>query len=298
MTTERLYEFLILSQTLSFSKAAKKLFMSQSTLSRHITELERELDIELLTRTTQSVCLTEAGKLLMRSASDILHQFDTANSRLHISGIQASGCVSVLCADTAVCPSLNDFLHLFSEKYSEISLQIEITSMPEAPAPGAVDFVFTPFEYGAIAAKNVPMLVFTEAAYLAIPVNHRLLGGRQIELSELSGETLIVPFGNEVLCSFASNRQLAERYTNNQLDILHTTNIKTALLLVSLGRGVSIIPQYLAKNSVCDTKIVGITTKECKFEIFEYWDEARDNPAAKLFQEELINYIKRSCSAE
>lgn len=290
MTTERLYEFLILAQTLSYSKAAKKLFVTQATLSRHVIEMEQTLGISLLDRTTHGVRLTEAGKVLMHSAADILRQSDAANARLRLADVQAAGTVAVACSEAALCHSFLSFVHLFSEKYREIDLKVSLTNTA-APPVGSVDFAFSPFEYPSLASSISSRVAFTDAAYLAVPDGHRLLYERQTTLSALKGETLIVPYGDELLCSFAANRQLAERCVGNKLNILKTDNAKTALLLVNLGKGVAIVPQYLTENAVVAAKIIGIVNPECKFEVFEYWDENRNNPAARLFHEELESFM-------
>ena len=66
MNTDRLYEFLTLAQTLNYSKAVETLFISQSVLSKHIKDLEKELDVELFIRNTHSVTLTNAGQILVK----------------------------------------------------------------------------------------------------------------------------------------------------------------------------------------------------------------------------------------
>ena len=48
MKTEQLYEFLVLSRTLNYSRAADALYISQSVLSKHILEMEQELNTSLL----------------------------------------------------------------------------------------------------------------------------------------------------------------------------------------------------------------------------------------------------------
>ena len=290
METERLYEFLILAQTLNYSRAAQKLFVTQATLSRHIIEMEKSLGISLFTRSTHGVCLTEAGKVLMHSAADILSQYESANSRLQLADVQTAGTVSAVCSEAALCGNLIAFFDHFSDKYPEIELQIRISGAAAPPA-GSVDFAFSPFEYPALEGIISSRPLFTDAAYLALPMGHRLLYERQVELSALRGETLIVPYGDELLCSFAANRQLAERATGNRLTILKTENSKTAILLVRLGKGVCIVPQYLTKDGLMETKIIGISTPGCRFEVFEYWDERRENPAACLFHEELESFL-------
>jgi DNA-binding transcriptional LysR family regulator len=163
----------------------------------------------------------------------------------------------------------------------------------ENPPIGSLDFTFSPFEYPNLTGNIFSRVIFTDAAFLAVPNGHRLMYEGQVELSELKDETLIVPFGDELLCSFAANRQLAERYAGNKLKTLKTANVETALLLVNMGKGVSIIPQYLAENAVMNPKIIGIATKGCKFEVLEYWNQTKENPAAKLFHEELESYLRK-----
>ena len=292
MNTERLYEFLILAQTLSYSKAAKKLFVTEATLSRHVGEMEKSFGIALLARNTHKVHLTQAGRLLMHGAKEILQQYEASNSRLQLADVKASGIVSIACSPTALNQTLLSFIRFFSAKYRQINLQVQVTNSETIPV-GSVDFAFSPFDYPALSGNISSKVIFTDPAFLAVPNGHRLMYEGQIELSALREETLIVPYSEELLCSFATNRQLAQRYTGNKLKTLKTENVETALLLVKIGKGVSIIPQYLAENATMNPKIIGITTPGCKFEIFEYWDQTRNNQTAKLFAEELESNQQR-----
>ena len=65
-------EFLMLADTLNFTRAASALHISQPTLSRHIAELERQMGCELFERTTNSVKLTEAGRAFYKKAAAIV----------------------------------------------------------------------------------------------------------------------------------------------------------------------------------------------------------------------------------
>ena len=61
MEIRQLKYFLKLAETLNFSKASRELFITQSTLSQQILNLERELDQQLFIRNSHEVVLTEAG---------------------------------------------------------------------------------------------------------------------------------------------------------------------------------------------------------------------------------------------
>src|SRR5882762_1401567 len=63
-------------QERSFTKAAAKLGVSQSALSQTIRQLETRLGVRLLTRTTRSVSLTEAGERLVRTAAPRIEEIE------------------------------------------------------------------------------------------------------------------------------------------------------------------------------------------------------------------------------
>ena len=89
MRFQSLQEFLAVAETLSFSAAADRLFISQATLSKHIRELERDLDAPLFARSTRRVELTEFGLLLLPLArraaeveADILREAEEHHKRM------------------------------------------------------------------------------------------------------------------------------------------------------------------------------------------------------------------------
>ena len=68
--------FIALADTLSFSRAAESLYLSQSALSRRISDLEKELGLPLFTRNTRRVELTESGRTLQIAAKDIISRWE------------------------------------------------------------------------------------------------------------------------------------------------------------------------------------------------------------------------------
>jgi DNA-binding transcriptional LysR family regulator len=70
--------FIAVAEELHFSKAAKRLHMSQPPLSRQIQSLERKLGVQLLRRKTRSVELTSPGRNFLNDAREALHRLDRA----------------------------------------------------------------------------------------------------------------------------------------------------------------------------------------------------------------------------
>ena len=70
MNLKQLEAFVKVTESGSFSKAAKLLFLTQPTVSAHISSLEKELDSRLFVRNTKEVKLSEEGKQLYQCAPD------------------------------------------------------------------------------------------------------------------------------------------------------------------------------------------------------------------------------------
>ena len=77
MNIEHLEEFIDLANTLNFTKSSANLHITQPTLSKHIAELERQIGSPLFVRTTNSVKLTQAGKILYEKACALVSDFSS-----------------------------------------------------------------------------------------------------------------------------------------------------------------------------------------------------------------------------
>lgn len=78
MQIEHLREFLMLACTANISETAKELYLTQSTLSRHITALEEEIGAKLFSRSAHSVQLTPIGRQFASDAKTIIDLFNQA----------------------------------------------------------------------------------------------------------------------------------------------------------------------------------------------------------------------------
>ena len=81
MELRHLRAFVAVAETLHFGLAADRLHLAQPALSRTIAQLERELGVALLTRSTRSVRLTDAGATFLAEARALLDGLDRATLR-------------------------------------------------------------------------------------------------------------------------------------------------------------------------------------------------------------------------
>lgn len=97
----------------SFSLAAKYLFLSQPTISTHIKQLEAELGVQLLVRSTKDVLLSEEGKVFYPYALQLLETENKALIHLKKSGENTGGTVSVVASSVPAYYVLPGFLGNF-----------------------------------------------------------------------------------------------------------------------------------------------------------------------------------------
>jgi len=110
----------------SFTKAAAKLGVSQSALSQTIRQLESRLGVRLLTRTTRSVSLTEAGERLIRTVAPRFEEIDAELEALNALREKPAGTIRVTAGDHAIHSVLWPKLAKFLPNYPDIKVEVVI----------------------------------------------------------------------------------------------------------------------------------------------------------------------------
>lgn len=123
MELRQLRYFVRLAETLNFSEAAKALFVTQSTLSQQIKQLEQELDTQLLLRTSRSVTLTEAGEELLPYARATLSNAELCRTRVEDMKQLLCGTLNIG-VTYSFGPILTETLVTFMKKYPKVKLNI------------------------------------------------------------------------------------------------------------------------------------------------------------------------------
>jgi DNA-binding transcriptional LysR family regulator len=116
--------FLAVAEERSFTKAAKRLSVSQSALSHAIRGLEEEIGVRLLARTTRSVAPTDAGEELLHSVRPALTDIRAAVGRVAGQRGKPTGRVRLIMPAFAAVPILGPKLGEFARAYPDVVLDI------------------------------------------------------------------------------------------------------------------------------------------------------------------------------
>jgi len=141
--------FVTVAETLSFTRAARQLGLSQPTVSQHIRKLETAAARHLVTRDTRDVRLTDNGDALLGFARTILAAHDDAAS--YFTGSAMRGRLRFGSADDLALTQLPQVLRDFRQLYPQINLELTVNqsgALLRRLAAGQLDLVFIKQESG------------------------------------------------------------------------------------------------------------------------------------------------------
>lgn len=125
MKVSTLVEILCLSEELNYTEAARRLFMSQSVLSRHIVDLETEIGCQLFLRNKRSVELTNAGKVLANRARSLISFYDETIAEVRMESLRCGSSIKVGYFHSASFSILAVGKRLFKSIHPDIEMSVK-----------------------------------------------------------------------------------------------------------------------------------------------------------------------------
>jgi DNA-binding transcriptional LysR family regulator len=225
LEVRQLRYFVAVAEELHFGRAAERLGMAQPPLSRAIRELERQLGVQLLVRTTRQVSLTHAGEVLLRDGRAALDAVAAAGRRTQEAGRAEPGLRLALKADydAGLLPQI---LARYEQDPAAIPVSVHLGGRDEqAPAlrDGRVDVALIPAPFDDRELDFEP--IATEPCLVALSATDPLAARETLCLADLADR----PGPSDV----AAGRQL---------------DLAQIFSLVELGRVVWYPPQSVARR--------------------------------------------------
>lgn len=120
--TRLLYYFLAVARELNITKAAESLYLSQSTLSKQMMELEKRVGKQLFIRGKRKLTLTEDGLFLRDRAREIIALLETTENALHSDAQMLSGDLTIGCGETIAMNGIVELLAGFHKDHPGVKL--------------------------------------------------------------------------------------------------------------------------------------------------------------------------------
>ena len=134
MNLKQLEAFVQVSESGSFSKAAKELFLTQPTISAHISSLEKELNVRLFIRNTKEVSLSDDGKDLYRYAKQITDLEKAIEERFYMDSDDGKHFITIAASTIPAQYLLPKVLMCYRERYPKEQIKIMETDSSEVVA--------------------------------------------------------------------------------------------------------------------------------------------------------------------
>lgn len=131
MNLKQLEAFVQVSESGSFSKAAKELFLTQPTISAHISSLEKELNVGLFIRNTKEVSLSDDGKDLYRYAKQITDLEKAIEERFYMDSDDGKHFITIAASTIPAQYLLPKVLMCYRERYPKEQIKIMETDSSE-----------------------------------------------------------------------------------------------------------------------------------------------------------------------
>lgn len=275
---------------LNISKAADQLYITQPSLSRQITAIESELNLQLLIRDSRSVRLTPAGAALLEEFQEIYNNYNLAITKAQ--NIQSlSGQLNIGVLDGAYVGDLfPETLRYFYEFYPEMKINLKNYSfkgLAEGLYEGNLDLAMTLY-FDIKGRSNLKYRIMEKNNdYIVVISSHPLAEEKRVSLSDFKDETFIMTSTDD---SEESSKLIIAECVRLGFypKINFVPNIQTVMLLVESGVGVAILD---GRNSLRLNPSVKFLNIDSHFEPYLtiVWHHNNNNPLRKMFTDVFLN---------
>lgn len=259
MEFKQLQSFVEVVNYQSFTKAADKLFISQPTVSAHVTQLEEELNTKLILRTTKSISLTTKGEEVYDFATKIL---GLKSRMLEACSVQPKNIIHIGASTIPSAYILPDIL----QEYGSITPDTYF-SIHQSDSQGIIDGLKEGlFDIGMIGMKpsddeirSIPLC--QDNMIIITPVNDHFLELKfqnDYSIRELLNEPIIMREAG------SGSKKTADMFLEkigmgeNDINIVARINDQEAIKnMVASGLGISIISELAVKNLLAEKRVLG-----------------------------------------
>jgi len=300
MTLHQLKVFATVAAEGSFSQAAKKLFISQPSVSYQVKELEREVKAELFEQTGRRVHLTQPGETLFGYARQILTLMDDTMLAMHeLRGLER-GSLRVGASSTAGIYVLPAILGAFKHRYPKVDIAMDISAWPvvrDRLLQRQIDLAVVG-EPSREPELEIEPFLGNELVVIA-PPDHHLVGTAQIPLAVLAQEPFLI---REPASGTRLTLERLMRDRGIQLHVAMELGSNGAIKqAVEAGLGVAVLSQQAIQLELQAGKLRVLDVEE--FPIHRQWNivrlkARRPSIPATAFQEFLKSMVEQRARTE
>jgi DNA-binding transcriptional LysR family regulator len=243
MELRHLRYFVTVAEELHFGRAAARLAIVQPSLSQQIRQLEDELGVPLLHRTKRSVELTDAGKVFLAEAQQILAQVQEAKRAAQRANRGEVGRLVVGYISSSTYDLLPMILRVYRERFPDVDVALRELTTREQLRAMEEEYIDVGILRLPISAPMVNVeVVRREPIVCVLPEKHPLATRKRIAVSMLADEPFVLQSSQRGAGYYGQLMQLCLSAGFSPNVVQEVTEIHTIVSLVAAGMGVSLVP--------------------------------------------------------
>lgn len=295
MTIKQLEYFVSVSDNLSFTKAAKQFYISQTAVSLQIRALEDELGVELFTRTNRKVELTTSGKSFLEDARAIIRRTQDACARAKKAETDYNGQLHLGFVKGFEKTILSELLSEFHVQYPNVSLTLtrdNVNELYDGLFLGDIDACINVLFDEMYCEEDMEYLLIKEYPLCAvIPFGHPLSHLVSITREDLRDYPIVVL--NKKESRYGEIHSVQEDFVaTGQIPNVQcvSDDMETILLAVASGLGYALVPAFIADNLSQREKVISLPVEGEKrmLSIVLAWKKTNTNQLLGLFRDKII----------
>ena len=254
MEFRQLRYFVTVAETLHFGQAAERLQMTQPALSKQIANLEKELGVQLFTRTKRTVHLTRTGQVFLEQAQQLLDQAENAIQLTRRTARGEEGQLTIGFTATATHTVLPKLVRTFRRDYPQVELtMLELCTEAQVAALNEkkLDLAFL---HPPIDERGLQLQPILEDPFVAVlPQQHPLLQYQRIPVEAFANEAFIIHPRQEGPILYDGFIQLCEHFGFQPKIAQESMSLQSRVCLVAAGLGVTFVSgslQFLVGTEV------------------------------------------------
>jgi DNA-binding transcriptional LysR family regulator len=241
METRELRYFVAVAEELHFARAAARVGIEQSPLSKAITEMERHLGVRLFVRTRRSTRLTYAGESLLPEARRILAQIDEAHRAIIAAAAGRKGRLRVAICNGLAHPRLASLLALSRCEDPDVDIKITHSALPvqlSNLSSGMLDLVFSQSQCDDRQIRSVPL--WKDAVALVMRADNPL-ASQQDDRHLAATATPLILLGDGLSPQLESLNEWLLSLEQCSRPMEYVMSMELLLTLVAAGYGVGVV---------------------------------------------------------
>lgn len=277
LVLEKLRLFLVVLEEGGLRRAADRLRISQSAITRQMQSPELDLGCRVLERTSAGVSPTKGGRALAERAKTLLADYDSAVAEVRRLGRGESERLRIGYIASAVQEYLGPALAALRRAYPKLKVKMLDQTPAEmivALRQGEIDLALTLHGVDLLSRDFYARKLATVRSVVALPVSHRFATERQVSLSQLKGETFVR--GSDDMVPGYTQRviQFCRKYGGFRprlATIDKPDGLVETLTLAANEDAISIQPAFASHLNVPNVVMVPIADAGATWDLFVIW---------------------------